>query len=323
MTESRFIEKNENEWKSLETFNRRFVKSGGIRNVKQEEVREFARLFRLTSHHLAYAKTHFPTGTALPYLNGLVGVSHNYFYVRESGSLSDIKTYFTITFPAAVRDSWRYWLLATAFFVLGLLFAGFYVADEPERLQEIMPGMSAEGFADGIFPEDNGGYVNIEWDHALMSAIITTNNITVAFNAFVLGVFGGLGTIFILVYNGLIVGGLFGYLRQAGADMLVVYSLILPHGVLELAAIFLCGGCGLMLGKGLLMPGEYSRKHSLIKHGKQAVNLIPGIVVILVVAGIIEGFFTPLPISPWIKIGFAVLTGVGLVAYVNPFKHGV
>jgi len=323
VNESKFIAKNEAQWKALEAFNRRFVKTGALKaGAGQQEIREFARLFRLASHHLAYAKTHYPAGQALPYLNRLVGVAHNYFYVRERGSFADIWAYFAYTFPKAVRESWRYWTAAAAFFVLGLIFAGFYVAGEPDRLGDIMPGMAAEGFAEGLFPDEHGQSVEfsgLEWDYALMSAVITTNNIAVSFNAFVWGILGGLGTIFVLVYNGLIVGGLFGYLKQGGADMLVAYSLILPHGVLELAAIFLCGGCGLMLGRGLLIPGRFTRKHSFVMYAKKAARLIPGIVAMLVVAGLIEGFFTPLAISAWFKIIFAVLTGVGFVAYVNPF----
>jgi len=320
MQESRFIEKNEDSWKALEKFNRRFVKSGGINNVNEQDVREFARLFRLASYHMAYAKTHFPGGLALPYLNRVVGVAHNYFYVRERGSLSDIKTYFTHTFPQAVRNTWRYWGMAMAFFVFGMFFAGFYVAGDTSRLQDIMPGMSAENFADGLLVDYSDEFDGLHWDEAFMTAFFMTNNTAVAFNAFVFGLTAGLGTIFILVYNGLIVGALYGFLHQGGADLLLFYSLILPHGVIELAAIFLSGGAGLMLGKGMLVPGKYTRKHSLILHAKKAVVLIPGMAVMMVIAAFIEGFFTPLNISPWLKLAFAALTFVGLVAYINPWK---
>jgi len=319
MKESKFIEKNEACWNALEKFNRRFVKSGGIHNVDEQDIKEFAQLFRLTSHHMAYAKTHFPGGQTLPYLNRVVGVAHNYFYVRERGSLSDIKTYFTHTFPQIVRDTWRYWGAAMAVFMFGMFFAGFYVADDPSRLQDIMPGMLSDNFADGLlyYSEDFDG---VHWDDALMTAFFMTNNTAVAFNAFVLGLLAGVGTIFILLYNGLIVGALYGFLHQSGANLLLFYALILPHGIIELAAIFLSGGAGLMLGKGLLIPGEHTRKHSLVLHAKKAILLIPGMVVMMIIAAFIEGFFTPLNISPWLKLMFAALTFVGLVAYINPWK---
>jgi len=308
-SESKFISKNENSWKALEAF----TSHGSKNRLAAEDAREFARLFRLASHHLAYAKTHFPAGNALPYLNRIVGVAHNYFYLRERGSFSEIWEYFTHTFPRAVGETWRFWVLAMAFFALGIIFAGFYVADDPARLQEILPPGMAAGFADGQVPDFGDG--GVDWDYPFVTAIIATNNIAVAFNAFALGLLAGLGTIYIMVFNGLLIGALFGFLHQGGADMVTAYALVLPHGVLELIAIFLCGGCGLMLGKGLLLPGDYSRKHSLVLQAKKAALLIPGIVAMLVIAAIIEGFFTPLPIDPWAKIAFAALTGVGFIVY--------
>ena len=320
MTEARFIEKNEEQWQALEDYNKLLNSLRGRGKMSAEHMREFARLFRLASHHLAYAKTHYPKGRALPYLNRVVGVSHNYFYVREGGKISDIWRYFSRTFPKAVCGSWGFSAVAAVIFALGLVFGGIYVAEQPDMLQTIMPFDIAVGNAgEDIGDIWDGGY--IQWDHSFMSAVIMTNNIAVAFNAFASGLLAGLGTVFILVYNGLIVGALFGFLHMGGADMLIAYSLILPHGVLELAAIFICGGCGLMLGKGMLMPGEYTRRHSLILHAKKAAVLIPGVVVMLVIAALIEGFFTPLPISPEMKIAFAVLTGVLFLGYIYNGKR--
>jgi len=316
VTETRFIAKNEASWKALESFNLRVVK-GGIKKLEPQDVKEFAHLFRLASHHLAYAKTHYPTSHVLPYLNKVLGVSHNYFYVRKSRSTTDIKKYFLHTFPSTVRSTWGFWVLAMAFFMLGTIFASAYVVNDPYRLHEIMPGNWGDGFVVGETPDLGDGAV--PWEYSLMAAVITTNNIQVSFNAIVGGLLAGLGSVAILVYNGLIVGALFGFFHQAGADMLVAYALVLPHGVIELMAIFLAGGCGLMLGKGLLLPGDYTRKESLIMQAKSVAKLLPGIIALLVVAGIIEGYFTPLPISPVIKLVFAALTGVLLVLY---FRSG-
>jgi uncharacterized membrane protein SpoIIM required for sporulation len=313
MQERVFVSKNEENWKALEAFNTRFSSIGGIKKSAAEEVREFARLFRLAGFHLAYAKTHYPNGNTVSYLNNLVGVSHNFFYVRERGSFSEIREFFAFTLPRTVRETYKYWVVATAFFVFGMFFAAFYVAGDTARLAEIMPAGMADGFSPGETPDFGDG--EVVWDGSLMSAFFITNNTTVAFNAFAWGLLGGVGSLFVLFYNGLIVGGLFGFFHSEGADMLVAYSLVLPHGVIELAAIFLAGGGGLMMGKGILLPGEHTRRHSLVLHAKKAVKLIPAIVIMLVLAAFIEGFFTPLAISPWIKLAFAGLTGVGMVAY--------
>ncbi|MCL2203639.1 MAG: stage II sporulation protein M [Defluviitaleaceae bacterium] len=300
--EARFISKHEAHWKALEQINARLVKRG-VKRLTQEELREFARLFRLASHHMAYAKTHFPQGQALPYLNRLVGVAHNFFYVRERGTFADIGRYFTRTFPRAVRETWRYSGLAMGLFFLGLFFAALYGNIWPDMFGD------PQALADNLGPPEG-------WDGTLMSAFFATNNTTVAINAFVWGIFAGVGTLYVLVYNGLIIGALFGFLHSAGADMMMAYSLVLPHGVIELAAIFLSGGAGLMIAKGMLVPGVYSRKHSLILQTRKAVTLIPGVAFLLVVAAVIEGFFTPLGgVAPEWKLAFAGLTAIGLAGW--------
>jgi len=212
-----------------------------------------------------------------------------------------------------LRQTHRYWVVAAAFFAFGLMFAMFYVAGDTARLSEIMPAGMGDAFAPGETPVLGEGLEH--WDGSLMSAFFITNNTTVAFNAFALGFLGGVGSLFIMFYNGLIVGGLFGFLHSEGADMLVAYSLILPHGVIELMAIFLAGGCGLMLGKGILLPGKYTRRHALVLQARRAAKIIPAVVIMLAAAAFIEGFFTPLAIDPWFKIAFAGLTGVAMVAY--------
>jgi len=231
-----------------------------------------------------------------------VGVSHNFFYVRESSAGVDILRYFTRTFPALVRETRWYWLLAAGLFFLGIFFAA---------LGGMWPDMlgDAQGIADNLGPPEG-------WDGTFMTAFFVTNNTTVAINAFVWGIFGGIGSVYVLIYNGIIVGALFGFLHNTGADMVMAYSLILPHGVPELFAIFLSGGAGLMLGRGLLLPGKHSRKHSLIVHARKAVGLIPGIAFLMLAAAFIEGFFTPMAgVSAEAKLIFSALAAVGLAGW--------
>lgn len=302
MTEPRFIEKNEEGWRVLEGYNARLLKRG-IKSLSADEVRGFARSFRLASHHLAYAKTHFPHGQALPYLNRVVGVAHNFFYVRERGAAREIWRYFTHTFPALVRETWKYSAAAFALFFAGIIFAALYGGVWPQMLGD------PQTIADNLGPPEG-------WDGTFMTAFFVTNNTRVAINAFVWGIFAGVGTVYVLIYNGIIIGALFGFLHTTGADMVMAYSLILPHGVPELLAIFLSGGAGLMLGKALLVPGVHSRKHSLIVHARKAAMLVPGIAFLMLVAAFIEGFFTPLgDVSPVIKLVFAVACALGLAVW--------
>ena len=315
----KFTEKNAPSWRALEAYNVRLSKFGSLKKLSTEEVQELAKLLRLASYHLAYAKTHFEGDAAVTYLNRLVATSQSYFYAR-GGTGTQVLKYFTSTFPKAIMQSWRYWGLAFLFFAIGTLFAAFYVAVDLHRLGDVVPPAFAEVFSPYEAPDFGDGSVDV--DYSMFTAIIMTNNIAVAINAFALGILAGLGTVYIMIVNGLMVGGLFGYFHVVGADMLVAYALVLPHGVLELFAIFLCGGCGLMLGKGVLLPGDFSRKHSIVYHAKKAAVLMPGIILMLVVAAIIEGFFTPLAIPAEFKLVFAATTGVSFVAYCSLLGGG-
>ena len=150
-----------------------------------------------------------------------------------------------------------------------------------------------------------------------MSAVIMTNNIRVAIMALAFGITAGIGTVWILFYNGAIVGALASYVAATGNfnDVIIFWSLILPHGVPELAAIFLSGACGLMIGRAMLVPREHTRKDAVILEARRAVTLMPGIAVMLILSALIEGFFTPLNISYFFKLGFAFLVLVSLSLY--------
>ena len=165
----------------------------------------------------------------------------------------------------------------------------------------------------------------------VMSSYITVNNIRVAILAFTAGITAGVGTFWILLTNGTMLGGLTALVMNHGETAVQYWSLILPHGVLELTAIFISGGAGLSLGKALLIPGEYSRGNALVRSATKAASLIPGIALLLILAGAIEGFFTPLPIDATYKLWFAFLTFVLLATYFSlpywkrggrtPLKH--
>ena len=307
MKEPQFIAQNEARWKQLEAFNHTLQRKG-TRALSRIEVRNFAEVFRAVQYHLAYAKTHYPSGLCLPYLTHIVGVAHNFYYVREKEGLSSVKSYFLHHFPQVSRKAWRYAALAAALFMAGMVFAFAYVAADTSRFSQIFPFEFVGG---------DMGEGEVIWDYPLMSAVIMTNNIRVAIMALVFGITAGIGTAWILFYNGLIIGALAAYIAATGIprDTLIFWSLILPHGVPELAAIFLSGACGLMIGRAILVPGNYTRKDAVIKYAKEAAMLVPGIVVLLILAALIEGFFTPLGVSPYFKLGFSFLVFVGLTLY--------
>jgi uncharacterized membrane protein SpoIIM required for sporulation len=144
------------------------------------------------------------------------------------------------------------------------------------------------------------------WTHAvvtvkpLASSAIMTNNLSVSFTTFALGITGGLGTIWMLALNGLLFGVVNAACWQAGMSQQLL-SFVAPHGVIELPAIFIAGGGGLLIAKGLLFPGTLPRRASLVVEGGRAVRLVVGIIPMLIVAGTIEGFVSPSELPVWLK----------------------
>jgi uncharacterized membrane protein SpoIIM required for sporulation len=155
---------------------------------------------------------------------------------------------------------------------------------------------------------------NLNRANQIGSTQIFTNNIKVTFYAFAFGAMLGLGTLYVLAYNGASFGAIIALTYRAGFgnDLL---TFVVGHGVIELSCIFIAGGAGLLIGSAMIMPGDLTRGDALKSRGMEAVRLIVGCIPLLVVAGIIEGFISPAPINPLIKFAIAGVTGVALYSY--------
>lgn len=302
-----FIKTNSNCWKELEDFST-IVNSKGIGGLNPKEIKRFIHLFRLSSHHLAYARTHYPNQDIVVYLNALVGKCHSHIYAVKKVSSRGIFSYLTHGFPQALKKERLLILSSLGVFTFGFILSLLMVLYNSAYASLFLPQQIIDVISAG---EMGGG----AWNYPLMSSYIMINNISVSLRAFVWGIALGIGTIYILFVNGGLLGALTALVYLHG-NPLQYWSLILPHGIIELTAIFISGGAGLMLAKGLLLPGQHSRIQSVIKAAKNSVSLIMGVVIMLIIAGIIEGFFTPLPISAAIKLLFAAVTGLLLVVYI-------
>lgn len=306
MKEEQFIEINSNMWRELEEIYSTINKKG-IKSLSSLDIKRFLHIFRKCSHDLAYARTHYSKSSVAIYLNSLVGKCHSHVYAVKKFSPGKLVKYITYEFPNLLKEYRWYILISFGFFAVGLLISLLLVLLNTDNAGIFLQ----QSMIDGIKSGKSGGG---QWNYPLMSSLIMTNNIKVSLMAFALGITLGIGTIYVLFFNGAMLGSLTALVYLYG-NPTNFWSLILPHGIIELTAIFIAGASGLIIAKHILLPGEYTRKSSLIAGSKKAVSLIIGVVFMLIIAGIIEGFFTPLNISTWIKFLFAGITAVVLIVY--------
>jgi uncharacterized membrane protein SpoIIM required for sporulation len=293
-------------WKRLEELTARASRLR-LTNLSGEEVREFGRLYRRTAADLAIAREEVRDQRLINYLNHLVARAHGAIYRSESSGFGVFLSFFRYEFPAVFRKTFPYIFTSFMIFMLPFTFA-------------LVISLFDNGFADRIAPglkQSIAAHQN--WTEAinkanpLASTQIQTNNIMVTFIAFALGVFAGLGTIMVLVQNGLSIGMTFGLcIKYRFWDILIFVA---AHGVIELTAIFIAGGAGLLIGKALLMPGDLRRMDALVTNGQLAVKLIMGCVPMLLIAGLIEGFVSPAHISPYYKYAVSAVSAIVLIAY--------
>lgn len=301
-----FLESRIEKWKRLEELTTRASKLRLI-NLTGEEVREFGRLYRRAAADLAIAREEVRDQRLVNYLNHLVARAHGAIYRTESSGFGVFLSFFLYDFPAAFRKASSYILTAFLVFLLPFSFA-FLMSFVDERFADnVAPGMRQRIAAHENWTEQ------VNEANPFISSLIQTNNIQVTFLAFGGGVLAGIGTLAVLAFNGLSIGTIVGLcVRYGHWEILRFMS---GHGVIELSAIFISGGAGLLIGKALLMPGDLRRVDALVTKGLLAIKLLLGCIPMLVIAGLIEGFVSPSHISPIYKYSISAVSAIVLVAY--------
>lgn len=306
MKEDKFIKQNADVWKRMEATLGK-LKAKGLQRFENGELDEFISLYNRTCGHLSYSRTNYGNTSTTTYLNSLAASASGYIYTTKTSTLRSMLRFMAWDFPLLLRQNLLFFLVSTGIFLAGTLISFVYTVLNPENAAVFVPESILEGVR---FGEENGSV----WNGTIMSSVIFTNNIRVGLVAFALGITLGIGTVYALATNSFLLGGL-GALAFQANESLGFWALILPHGILELFCIFVSGAAGLMIGYSLIAPGSYTRKDSFILQGKAAIKLLFGTIPLFVVAGLIEGYFTPLPIAKELKLAFAVFTLLLLLGY--------
>jgi len=304
MNIARWVARRESSWRQLDELLNRAEKKG-LDTLKTEDIKTLASLYRSVSADLARARTHQVGDALVKDLQALT--SRSYSQIYQGSRRQDwraVVDFYRDGFPAAVRNAWAYIAIATTLFVISGLVAWWYSWQDPSFMSLVLgPGFVAE-----VQESEELWTVSILGVEPVASSYIMVNNIGVCFKA----IFGGVAfflpqipmitppgafTVFILVFNGLMIGSVATLVAQT--DLAYdLWAFVFPHGSLELPAIFLAGGAGLLLARAILLPGKYRRIDALQVYGRQAAELVYGIVPMLIIAGIIEGFYSPSPYIP-------------------------
>lgn len=268
----------------------------GLAALDADELDEFAHLYRRAVVDLSRARSRARDRRVIAYLNDLVGRAAGLIYGGRARRRINLREFFLVTVPRTFRETWAYTAIALALFALPALVAYVAATGNPAWADALVaPGLGdlAEDFLSrdvppGQYFADSQAVIGAD----NLSGAILVNNLKVALLSFAAGITAALGTLVVMVRNGLMLGAFMGVFGHHGHALDAV-GIVAPHGFLELSAIFLCGGAGLMIGWALIAPGDRPRGEALTDAARRAVVLVLAAGVMLGVAALVEGFVSP------------------------------
>ena len=315
MAAERFVARKQAAWEGFHQAAGR-AEQTGLSSMGPQEIPGFAARYREVIADLARARTYGVDGRVLNYLERVVTAGHNAIYGVTGRRRWRFDDLLLRELPAAVMRERTAVLLAFSLFTIPAVAGYFVIRERPEAAYELLPETMIARAEAGVTEESGGtGYAETPDPFLpLVASSIIANNIQVAFGAFAFGVTAGLGTIMVLTFNGLFLGAVLGLFANYGlADWLLTF--VAGHGVLELAAIFIAGGAGLVVGRTILAPGDLRRRDAMIVHGRTAVRMVGAATCLLVLAGTIEGFLSASDAPAAVKLGVSAASAVLLALY--------
>ena len=312
----RFIRQRRSDWQRFEAMVSR------LRGMRQStwasrDVADLSKLYRSICYDLSLVQSREWGNRLELYLNDLVAQGHNALYRSAPRSLSVIWNFFAYDFPRTFRRRIGAFSLALALFLIPFLASTIVGWYRPE-IAEMIAGkesleQASQNFGQELYTDMDAEYAG---QRSEMAGFYVKNNTGIAFQAYALGAFIGLGTCFILLSNGISIGMVTGYILSAGQPTTEnFFSFVISHGSFELTAIVISGGGGFVLAHGILFPGQRTRIDSLRYHGVESLKLALGAGAMLAIAAMLEGYFSPLPIAPMIKYAVGTCLWLLVIAY--------
>lgn len=312
MQQSSFVARRSPSWERLDAL---VTKSGrrGVRALPAADIEDLGRLYRAATSDLSYARGRDFDLALQEYLNRLTARAHAVVYAgsAQTGG-ARIGLFFRQTFPSEFRRSFAYVAICAAVTIAFSIVAFSVIRAHPGQAYSLLPESLVPDEIRKSLHDSNFAF---DRDFApAMSAAIIQNNIRIAIVAFAGSVTLGALTLYIIAYNGLMLGGMGALFTNAGFGF-DYWATIAPHGVIELTAIQIAGAAGLLIAAGVVNPGRLRRRDAIVRNARRAGTLILGVAAMLIVAGTIEGFISPQRWPAEARLTIGVLTAITLILY--------
>ncbi len=292
MKQAEFEARYRAQWKAFAALLVQLESKKSEKNPTADSAEHFTQHYRRLCQLLSIAKQRYYSAQLIEELNQLALRGHQQLYQHNHHFGRALATFVAQTFPRTVRREWRFFLLAALLLYLPAFFAGWLTYHDALLVYSIFSPEQVESFAQMYDPDAAhvGRPRDADTDVAMFGYYIM-NNVGIGFRTFAAGLLFGLGSIFFLVYNGVVFGAVAGYLTFLGFSS-TFYPFVCGHGAFELTAIVLSGAAGLKLGWAMVAPGPYLRITALKRAARTAINMVYGMAAMLVIAAFIEAFWS-------------------------------
>lgn len=294
-----FITARSADWQRLDDATRGGTKALASRSGA--EISDTVRLYLQVSTDLTHVRTRYADRKLERYLNDLVSRARQAIYAARPSTMRGFVAFFGARYRGEIRRTAPFIVVAAVLTIVVVLVTWYWIAHSPDARLGLIPPQAQEAIR-----RFNGSRNPDLGPSPALASTILINNVRVAFLAFALGITLGIGTVYLLVMNGLLLGLLAGAFAAAGHGA-GFWSLILPHGLLELTAIFIAAGAGMRMGWAIVEPGDRPRTRALAEEATAAVVVVLGVVPAFILAAMIEGFVTGTSVSHAIQLAIGIL----------------
>jgi uncharacterized membrane protein SpoIIM required for sporulation len=292
------------EWARLDDLVRRH------RHLTGAEVDELVSLYQRVTTHLSAVRSAGSDPRLTAELSTRVARARSAVTGAHVPGSRQIVRFFLVGFPVAVYRARWWWFGAAAGSIIVAVLSAAWIARSPAVQASLLPPAQARQLVQQGFR----GYYS-QYAATSFAAKVWTNNVWVAAESLIFGILLGIPTVLVLLENALNVGVDGGFMIGHGRGT-EFFALILPHGMLELSAVFLAAAAGLRLGWTIIDPGPRPRSRALAEEGRSTITIALGMIVALAVSGVIEAFVTPSPLPTWARIGIGAVAEAAFLSYV-------